>query len=191
MELRELLERCQQGDELAWEALVRRYQSRILGLTIHYVGHSEDARDLAQEIFVKIYRRLSSCREPEHFEAWMLRIGRNACLDHQRRRKVRPPAQDLPIEEWTGLSDSTPAGDEYMLLQSRRRLVHRAMAALNETNREILLLRDIQGLAFSEIAAMLAIPVGTAKSRSNRARLALAEKIVEWSGGNAPARGVA
>ncbi len=191
MELRELVERCQQGDELAWESLVRRYQGRILGVAWHYLGHDEDARDLAQEIFVKIYRNLSTCREAERFESWMLRIARNACLDHLRRRKVRPPAQDQPAEELADLADSTASGDERALEDVRHRLVHRALEALDETHREILLLRDIQGLPFGEVASILSIPVGTAKSRSQRARLALAEKIVEWTTPGSPARGAA
>ncbi len=191
MELPELLDACLRGDELAWEALVRRYQGRILGLTTGYVGNGEDARDLAQEIFVKIYRHLSSCRGAESFEAWMLQVGRSTCLDHLRRRKVRPPAQDLPAEELRDLADSAASGEERARMNARRRLVQRALSHLDVTHREILVLRDIEGLGFEEIAAVLQVPVGTAKSRSHRARLALAEKIVEWTHPDGSAKGAA
>jgi len=191
MELTALLQRCQEGDELAWEFLVRRYQARIHGLAYHFVGHPEEARDLAQEIFVRIYRRLDTCRDPERFESWMLQIGRNACLDFLRRRKARPPVHDIPVDEVYDLADEREGADASAQSESRKRLVHRALQALSEVNREILLLKDIQGLSFEEIASMLKVPVGTVKSRSSRARLALAKQIVEMTGGETPARGMA
>ncbi len=177
MELPELLQYCQDGDEMAWEALVRRYQARVCGFAYHFVGSRDDARDLTQEIFVKIYRHLASCEDPRRFESWMLSIARNACRDFLRRQKARPPAQDVPIEEMHDLSAPGLAADELAHLQTRKRLVHRALAELGEINREILLLKDIQGLSFEEIASMLDLPVGTVKSRSSRARLALAGQI--------------
>ena len=191
MELTALLQRCQDGDELAWESLVRRYQARIHGLAYHFVGHPEEARDLAQEIFVRIYRRLDTCRDPERFESWMLQIGRNVCLDYHRRRKVRPPVHDIPVDEVYDLADEREGTDQRAQSESRQRLVHRALQALSEVNREILLLKDIQGLSFEEISSMLKLPVGTVKSRSSRARLALAKQIVTMTGGDTPARGVA
>jgi RNA polymerase sigma-70 factor (ECF subfamily) len=183
MELETLLQRCREGDELAWEALVRRYQARIHGLAYHFVGDAEEARDLAQEIFVRIYRRLSTCQDPARFESWMLQIGRNACLDFHRRRKARPPAQDLPVEEVWDLADPGPDAEEEVRSAGRRRLVHVALQALSEVNREILLLKDIQGGSFEEIASALGVPVGTVKSRAHRARLALAEEIVRLTRG--------
>ena len=77
-----MLERCRRGDELAWEALVRAHQSRIYGLTFHYLGSSEEARDLTQDVFVRIYKGLDSCTEAAHFVPWTIRITRNACIDH-------------------------------------------------------------------------------------------------------------
>ncbi|HKI84159.1 MAG TPA: sigma-70 family RNA polymerase sigma factor [Candidatus Krumholzibacteria bacterium] len=177
MELPELLRYCQDGDEMAWEALVRRYQARVCGFAYHFVGSRDDARDLTQEIFVKIYRHLASCEDPQRFESWMFQVTRNTCRDFLRRQKARPPAQDIPIEEMHDLTAPGLAADEVAHLQTRKRLVHRALAELGEINREILLLKDIQGLSFEEIAGMLDLPVGTVKSRSSRARLALAGQI--------------
>lgn len=162
---------------MAWEALVRRYQARVCGFAYHFVGSRDDARDLTQEIFVKIYRHLASCEDPQRFESWMFQVTRNACRDFLRRQKARPPAQDVPIEEMHDLAAPGLAADEVAQLQMRKRLVHRALAELGEINREILLLKDIQGLSFEEIARMLDLPIGTVKSRSSRARLALAGEI--------------
>jgi RNA polymerase sigma-70 factor (ECF subfamily) len=185
MQLRALLAQCRQGDELAWEALVRRYQARMHGLAFHYTGDPEEARDLAQEIFVRVYRRLDSCRDPDRFESWLLQIGRNACLDWHRRRKVRPPLQDIPVEDVANLTDGSQSGEAQYEAGARKRLVHRALRTLSEVNREVILLKDIQGLSFDEISKMLEVPIGTVKSRSNRARLALAQRIVEIGQGPA------
>jgi RNA polymerase sigma-70 factor (ECF subfamily) len=185
MDLATLLQRCREGDQLAWEALVRQHQARIYGLAHHYVHDREEARDLAQDIFVRIYRGLDACTEPERFVPWTIRVARNACVDHLRRRKARPPRFDLPVEDMVSIADSGPAPDEAAEADSRRRLVHLALQSLSELSREIILLKDIQGLSFEEIAAMVGAPIGTLKSRSNRARLELAKKVLALSGGGA------
>jgi RNA polymerase sigma-70 factor (ECF subfamily) len=173
-----LLRRVRAGDELAWEAFVRQHQGRIYGLAYHYVGHAEDARDLAQETFVHIYRNLDRLPDEPGLLPWMLCITRNLCMDLFRRRKARPPAWDIPVEAMGHLA--APEGDPGQQFedQARKALVHRALRDLTDLNREMILLKDIQGLSLDEIAGLLGIPVGTAKSRSNRARLELAEKLM-------------
>jgi len=84
-----LVERCRQGDDLAWEQLVRRCQGRVYALAYHYLGRFEDARDVAQEVFVRVYQQLDSCHG-YGFMAWLLRIARNHCIDQIRRWKARP-----------------------------------------------------------------------------------------------------
>jgi RNA polymerase sigma-70 factor (ECF subfamily) len=187
MDLATLLERCHRGDALAWERLVRDHQARLYGLVLHYVGNADDARDLVQDVFVRVYRNLADCTEPNHFVPWTIRIARNACIDHLRRRKARPPAHDVPVEEMHTLAAATPGPEQEWRHDARRRLVHIALQQLSELSREIILLKDIQELTFEEIATMLDVPVGTVKSRSNRARLELARKVLALSGGNAGA----
>jgi RNA polymerase sigma-70 factor (ECF subfamily) len=186
MDIGPLLDRCRQGDELAWEALVRGHQARIYGLAYHYVGSAEEARDLTQDVFIRIYKGLDACTEPGHFVPWTIRIARNACIDHLRRRKARPPSQDLPVDEAWDLAAGGPSPEDDYVADSRRRLVHLALQTLSELSREIILLKDIQGLQFEEIATLLDIPIGTLKSRSNRARLELARKVLALSGGRVP-----
>jgi RNA polymerase sigma-70 factor (ECF subfamily) len=186
MDLAALLERCRQGDELAWERVVRQHQARLHGLVLHYVGDVEDAQDVTQDVFVRIYRNLDACTEEKHFVPWTIRIARNACIDHLRRRKARPPARDVPAEEMVGLASKTPRPDEVLHSNSQRRLVHLALEQLSELSREIILLKDIQDLSLEEIATMLDVPIGTVKSRSNRARIELARKVLALSGGTLP-----
>jgi RNA polymerase sigma-70 factor (ECF subfamily) len=177
-----VLRRCREGDSLAWEALVRQYQSRIYGIAFHYAGNREDARDLAQEIFVRVYRNLASCADAGMFVPWIIRISRNACIDYLRRRKARAHGRDVAIEEIRNLPAAGGNPEQESEANSRTRLLHRALAELSELNREIIHLKEIQGLQLEEIAAMLKVPLGTIKSRSNRARIELAKKVLAIGG---------
>jgi RNA polymerase sigma-70 factor, ECF subfamily len=177
-----IVERCRRGDALAWEALVREYQSRIFAVAHHYLRDAEEARDLAQEVFIKVYRNLDGFTGGG-FLPWLLRLARNCAIDRLRRRKARPPASDLAVEEGVQVADDRPGADEVWLADARKRLVHRALGGMSEQNREIILLKEIQGLQIKEIAEMLGLPIGTVKSRSNRARIELARRVLELDPG--------
>ena len=183
MDPRDLLKRCQQGDELAWEVLVRQHQGRVCSIALGYVGEQDEANDLAQEIFVRVYEKLHTCEDPDRFVYWLTRIARNACIDHLRRRKARPPRQDIPAEEMTTLSDRRPTPEDDWVRSHRKRMVYQALQQLSEINREIILLKDIQDLPLDEIATLLDLPLGTIKSRSSRARVELAQVISGLGGG--------
>ncbi len=178
MELATLLDRCRQGDDLAWEALVRQYQRRVYSLATCYASDPDDARDLAQDVFVRLYRTRRQWPGADVFLPWMIRVARNVCLDCVRARKVRPPAADIPADEALDLAAATAGPEEEYVAASRRNLLRRALARLTALSREIIVLKEIQGLQLEEIASMLHIPLGTVKSRSNRARLELARKLV-------------
>lgn len=177
LEVSSLVERCRQGDGLAWEALVHRYQGRVYAVAYHYLRNAEDARDVAQDVFVRIYRHLHSFQGDEAFLPWVLSLARNACIDRLRRRKARPPASDVPVDGGPELAASGPSPEEEAAIEARKRLLYRAMSGMSDKNREILLLKEIQELKFEEISSLLALPMGTVKSRSNRARIELASKV--------------
>lgn len=183
MDLPELVRRCQQNDQLAWEQLVRDQQGRVYAIAMSYAGRREEALELAQEIFVLVYRRLHTCRDPQRFLAWLVRLARNAGVDFTRRRAARPPAHDLPVEELADLASPEPGPAEQLAADSRRRLVRRALRSLSGLSREIILLRDVQGLAIEDVAGTLGVPIGTVKSRSNRARIELAQAVRALDGG--------
>ena len=170
-----LLKRCRQGDDLAWEALVREFQGRVYAVACHYMRDAEEARDVAQEIFVRIYQRLNSFHADQAFLPWMLRLSRNICIDTLRRRKARPRATEDVFDETVRVASTAPR--EASAAHSARDLLHRAMDRMSDSDREILLLREIQGLKVEEIANLLDIPIGTVKSRCNRARLDLATRV--------------
>jgi len=176
-DLAALLDRCRAGDPLAWEALVRRFQGRVYGIAIVHLGNAEEARDLAQDVFVRLYRRLDLCTNDETFIPWLVQITRNAAIDRIRRRRSRPRAIDIPVEELSDLPSPAPGPAEEYRAARRRALVHKALGKLGRLNREIILLKEIQGLSLEAIATMLKAPVGTIKSRSNRARIELARVL--------------
>jgi RNA polymerase sigma-70 factor (ECF subfamily) len=178
VDLNNLLALCRDGDQLAWEALVRAFQGRVYGIAFHYLGDPEDARDTAQEIFVRIYQNLTREISEQHFVPWVIRMARNVCIDHLRKRKARPPSHDLEAETMSDLADQRQNPEEQWIAGSRKRIAARAMQKLNCLNREIILLKDILGLSLDEISALLKVPVGTVKSRCNRARIELAEKVL-------------
>ncbi len=175
--LERILEACRQGDELAWEMLVRRYQGRVHGLALGYSGDPDEARDLTQAVFVRVYRHLDRCRRADRFLPWLIRLTRNLCLDHLRRRRARPPLRDIPADEHPGLVAAGPDPEQLWEREGRRHLVRRALAELDQDSREVVLLKDMQGLSVEEVAALLEVPPGTVKSRCHRARLELARAV--------------
>lgn len=177
LELDTLIDRCRQGDELAWEAVVRRYQGRVLGVALHYVRDREEARDVAQETFVKLYRNLARLEAGTTFLPWLLRIARNSAIDRLRRNAARRPPAEAPEEDAAATPDPGPSAEEALFQDARRALVYRALGALSERNREMILLKDIQQLRLEEVAEILDLPLGTVKSRTNRARLQLAQAV--------------
>jgi RNA polymerase sigma-70 factor, ECF subfamily len=177
MDLTDLLDRCRKGDELAWEALVRRFQGRVYGLALFYLGNAEEARDLAQDVFIRIYRRLGSCTNDETFVPWMIQIARNAAIDRQRRIHARPRSVPVPVDEMIDLASSEDLPDEQLHRRRKQDIIHLALQRLSRINREIVLLKEIQGLSLEAIAAMLHLPLGTVKSRSHRARIELAREV--------------
>jgi RNA polymerase sigma-70 factor (ECF subfamily) len=176
IDLDDLLLRCRQGDAVAWEALVRRFQPRIYGFALHYMRDDEEARDTAQEIFIKMYRHLDDFRDGLAFMPWMLRLARNCCIDRIRSRQARPQDRQVAAQTFECASrDASP--EETLLEDARRALFYRALATLTATSREIVLMKDIQEMRISEISTRLGLPTGTVKSRSNRARSELAKAV--------------
>ncbi len=182
MDLSSLLDRCRQGDNLAWEALVRQFERRVYSIASGYASSPDEARDLSQDIFVRLYETRGRWAAADVFVPWLVRVARNVCLDHLRRKKARPPAEDIQADEMWDLASGDADPETELQQAGRRRLVWRAMQALGQMSREVIQLKEIQGLSLQEVAAVLRVPVGTVKSRSNRARLELAEQILALRG---------
>jgi RNA polymerase sigma-70 factor (ECF subfamily) len=174
----DLLPRCRRGDEGAWHELVNLYTRRVFGLAYRFTGRVDEAEDLTQEIFIKVYRTLDRYRGSDGpFPAWLMAVARNHAIDHYRRRKQ----ELLRRSEDPEILESAAAPDEHPVVglerQERARLVHRGLRALPADLRLPLILCDLQGMPYDEIASTLQLPLGTVKSRINRARLELAKRL--------------
>ncbi|MEW6321654.1 MAG: sigma-70 family RNA polymerase sigma factor [Acidobacteriota bacterium] len=177
-DLSTLTAQCRAGDSLAWETFVRYFQGRIYGLARSYVDDREEAADLAQDIFVRLFEIRDRWAHADDFVPWMFHVARNQAIDFLRRRRVRRPAVAIPAEDVPALADRGESPEAYAIGQSRREQLWQALRRLSALSREILVLRDVHGLSVQETAAVLKVPAGTVKSRSNRARAELAERLL-------------
>lgn len=184
-----IVEQVQGGDVNAFEALVTAYEKNVYNLALRMTGNPEDAADMSQEVFIKAYNSLNSFRGESKFSVWLYRIVSNVCLDFLR-RKSRRPAVSLSIEDDGGEETQLELPDESQspeLLLERsltRDAVRRGLGVLPPEQRQILLLREIQGLSYEEIAHVLELEAGTVKSRIFRARKRLCAFLLK--DGNIP-----
>ena len=177
------------GDVNAYEILVKEYEKNVYNLALRMTGNSEDAYDMSQEAFIKAYNSLSSFRGDSKFSVWLYRIVSNVCLDFIRSRS-RKATVSLSVENDEGEETELDIADEASSPQTlldrslTRDAVRRGLQALPPDHREILLLREIQGLSYDEIAETLNLEVGTVKSRIFRARKKLCAFLIK--DGNIP-----
>ena len=165
----ELVEACLAGEESAFDVLLGRWEKRIRGAIYRLVGSDEEARDLCQEAFLKAYKSLRSFKQEARFSSWLYQIALNLCRDRMRRRRGKTMVSLDELEE--GGAAMTVAGPTALdLLQERdtRRLVVQAIEALPDEQREVIILKEYQGLTFLEIAQVLDVPISTVKTRLYR-----------------------
>jgi len=183
-----LLRRCLSGDAAAWEDIVRRYQRRIYNICYSFAGSAEDADDLTQEVFIKMYKTLNSYDvERGAFLTWVTTITRNLLVDHFRKGKHDRLTDSLdanPAQEEDGRSlgeqiedKSTASPAEQVRSREAGEAVHEALQKLSPELREAVILRDLQDMDYKEIAGVLKVPEGTVKSRINRGRAELARLL--------------
>ncbi|MCC7258031.1 MAG: RNA polymerase sigma factor RpoE [Gammaproteobacteria bacterium] len=182
-----LVERVQQGSRHAYDLLVLRYQQRILKLIMRYVHDPAEAQDVAQEAFIKAYRALPSFRGDSAFYTWLYRIAINTAKNHLVTLQRRPVSIDQDPEAGEHYDISARLRDEespegLVLQDELARTVIAAMAALPEELRGAIMLREIDGLSYEEIAQAMDCPVGTVRSRIFRAREAIDRSIAALSG---------
>lgn len=179
----ELVRRIQRGDEAAFDQLMDVCGPRVFSLAYRMIGNHDDAQDVAQEAFIRIYRGLKKFDGRASFTTWMYRIVTNVCLNEIRTRKRLPVMfEDVIAKENFTLEDIPQPGElpeEEALKRERQEELLRALKQLPENNRLLVLLYDVQGLSYQQISDTLGVNVGTVKSRLNRARIMLREFVKE------------
>jgi RNA polymerase sigma-70 factor (ECF subfamily) len=187
----ELIERCLRQDNAAWEAIVARYRRRVFHIAYKFTGKHDTAEDLTQEIFLKVFRSLDKFNRDADFGTWLTSVARNYCIDHYRasKREREVMVEDLLAFDQAVSSSGNP---QRRLEESDRRTFLRAgLERLPEKLREAVVLRDLHGLSYQEMAERLGLPEGTVKSRINRGREELARLLLraQQPGRRAPRRG--
>lgn len=166
----ELVEACLGGDESAFEVLVGRWERKIHGAIYRILGSEEEARDLAQEAFLKAYRGLRAFKREARFSSWLYQIALNLCRDRMRRRRGRTIVSLEELEEAApgSLAPARPSALELVEARDMCRAVAAAIADLPSEQREIIVLKEYQELTFLEIAEILDVPISTVKTRLYR-----------------------
>lgn len=176
------LKKAAAGDPNAFEQLVVKYQTQVYNLCLRVTGNSEDAADMTQETFLKAWRNLESFHGESAFSTWLYRLASNTCLDHLRSVKRRPVlpltvSDDGGEEQTVDIADSAPSPEEALIGKEERELLEEAMSSLDTEQRQILTLRVVNDLSYTEIAQVLSLKEGTVKSRLARARNNLRKKL--------------
>lgn len=173
------------GDPSAFEALILPYESKIYNIAYQMFRNEQDAFDAAQEILIKVYRNLAKFNHESAFSTWLYRLAKNTCIDEYRKRKRHQEhTQSMQIHSdgetrTLDFEDHTATPEQTILQQEVIQEVHKALDLLKPEQKIILVYRDLQGMAYDEIADILDVSLGTVKSRISRARIALKEKILE------------
>ena len=174
----DLIERCLDGDAAAWDTLVRVYWKRVFNIAYKFVARFDEAEDLTQEIFIKLFRALPTFDRRASFETWLTKVSRNLCIDrYRRRRREKERFTDEVDLDTIQLDELASRPDATLEQRDHVAMVRRALAKLPPAYREAVALRDVHDLSYEEIAHRLQLPAGTVKSRINRGRKELARHL--------------
>jgi RNA polymerase sigma-70 factor, ECF subfamily len=179
-----LIRSIQAGDHQAFESLVRRYQRQVANLIYVTMGGRDDAEDIAQEVFIRVYRSLPKFKFDASFFSWLYRITMNLCIDEIRKRKIRRVLSlnyltEDTLEKSRKSKDYTMASD-LVLTEEKRQVIQSALQRLTPEHREVLVLREYQDLSYNEIAETLGLRLEAVKSRIFRARMELKNLLNDY-----------
>ena len=175
----QLVERSLDGDLAAFEELVLLFDKKIYNYCYRMTNNSNDAEDLAQEVFIKVYRNLKSFRKDSKFSTWIYRIAYNTCIDNHRKKKFRLLSLNRGEDEQQemDLPSPTPLPEEQVISGEQYGMIKECIAELKPEYKSAIILRDIQNYSYKEIADILNIPMGTVKSNISRARALLRDAL--------------
>lgn len=177
-----LLRRACKGDVQAFEELMQSHESRIYAIALCMMGNREDAQDCAQEAMVRIYRAMGSFKGQSALATWIYRITMNTCLDELRRRKARKVTSlDSLVDNGWSPTDTGDTPEEHGLRVEKQNALNQAIQSLPDDMRAAIILRDVKGYSYDEIASILDANVGTIKSRISRGREKLREILSKQS----------
>jgi RNA polymerase sigma-70 factor (ECF subfamily) len=183
---KEIIENCKAGDEKAFAEIVLHRQKKVFNIAYRMLGNSEEAKDLAQEVFISVFESIKDLKEEVKFDAWLTQVTLNHCRNRwkylKRRQYFSSDSLDGPIETEDGSVPRAifdPSDNPEILLEKKmiQQLIQRGLLKLKEDQRELLVLRDLQGYSYEEMGETLGLPEGTIKSKLHRARMDLKEVL--------------
>jgi RNA polymerase sigma-70 factor, ECF subfamily len=182
-ETRKLVDRCKAGERGAFDDLIRKYEKKVYNFAFRLCGHYDEANDVASETFVRVYNALPNFRGDSRFITWLFRIVTNVYLDEKKRQRARPQQsleEIIELEETTvqrQIEDPSLTPQQTVELRERYDLLQAAINSLPDYQRMMIVMYHTENRSYEEIAEVLDLPIGTVKSRLNRARLSLREKL--------------
>ncbi len=185
MDEQTLIQKAQSGDPYAFEKLIENHQKQIFSIAYRIAGNPEDASDMAQEVLVKVFKNLKHFKGNSKFSTWLYRVATNTCLDEQKKlRRHTSYSLDAELETEEGsmateIPDTALTPEEALEQRSLQKVVQDGIAKLNDEHKKVLILRDMQGFSYEEIAGILQCSEGTVKSRINRARANLKKILLK------------
>ena len=187
---KEVIESCKAGDEKAFAEIVIHCQKKVLNITYRMLGNLEEAKDLAQEVFISVFKSIKDLREEIKFDAWLTQITLNHCRNRwkylKRRQYFNSDSLDDPVETEDGSMPRAiydPSDNPETLYEKKmiQQLIQEGLLKLREEQRELLVLRDLQGFSYEEMGELLGLPEGTIKSKLHRARMDLKEVLKKFA----------
>lgn len=184
---KELLRRSKEGHVASFEELISSHQQKVYNIALRMLTNEQDAFDASQEVFLKVYKNLDKFQENSSFSTWLYRITTNTCLDFIRKHKDRKNdvSIDAQVEFDDGetsfqLKDKKVDVEEEVLKKERRQVLLEAISQLNPEHRKMIVLRELQGMSYQEIAEITGANIGTVKSKINRARISLKNSLEKY-----------
>jgi RNA polymerase sigma-70 factor (ECF subfamily) len=179
MDIKDIVKKLKTGDTEAWNMLVESFSKKVYNLALNFAGNKDDAADMTQEIFLKIYNNIDKFEEERNFSSWIMKLSKNYCIDYW--RKTKNSRQNIELDEnlyTNSVHDQALTPEDSLIQKNDITYLRQKLQQLPPDLRSLIIMRDIQDYSYQEISESLDIPLGTTKSRINRARLKLAQLIL-------------
>jgi RNA polymerase sigma-70 factor, ECF subfamily len=174
-----LVSKLKTGDQEVWKMIIESYSKKVYNIALNFAGNRDEAADITQDIFLKVYNNIDKFKEDRNFTSWLLRVSKNYCIDYWRKNKYH--RKNLELDESLSVPASREADtpEDTLIKHYDAEYVRKKLRLLPPDLRTLIIMRDIQDLSYQDISEHLDIPLGTTKSRINRARTKLAKIFLE------------
>ncbi|MCP4157992.1 MAG: RNA polymerase sigma factor [bacterium] len=180
MQINEMIRQLKTGNTEAWNMMVAKYSKKVYNLALNFAGNRDDASDITQDIFLKVYNNIDKFQQERNFDSWLLRLSKNYCIDYYRKSKHYRQKLELNEALYDGaIHDDMKTPEDTVVKNDEIKYLRKKLQQLSPDVRALIIMRDIQNYSYQDIAVELELPLGTIKSRINRARVKLAKIVLD------------